>query len=87
MKTFLKFRPTELRKIELKLESQVVGEKPLNLLLKKMNLKIENDSLLKKCSNVFKLTQIKRKSDLDKLYEYLKIKYTWKGSLLFDSFS
>lgn len=52
-----------------------------------MNLKIENDYLLKKCSNVFKLTQIKRKSDLDKLYEYLKIKYTWKGSLLLYSFS
>lgn len=76
MKTFLKFRPTELRKIELKLESQVVGEKPLNLLLRKMSMKIDNDALLKKCSNVFKLTQIKRKSDLDKLYEFLKIKYT-----------
>ena len=43
-----------------------------------MSLKIQNDALLKKCSNVFKLTQIKRKSDLDKLYEFLKIKYTWK---------
>lgn len=53
-----------------------MGEKSLNLLLKKMELKIENNSLLKKCSNVFKLTQIKRKSELDKLYEYLKLKFT-----------
>ena len=76
MKTFLKFRPTDLRKIELKLESQIVGEKPLNMLLKKMSFKIDNNTLLKKCSNVFKLTQIKRKSELDKLYEYLKLKFT-----------
>jgi hypothetical protein len=76
IKNFLKFKPTELRKIELKLESQIVGEKPLNLLLKKLSFKIDNNPLLKKCSNVFKLTQIKRKSELDKLYDFLKLKYT-----------
>ena len=61
----------------MKLESDFLGEKALNLLLKKMSLTIRNDLLLKKCSNVFKLTQIKRQTELNKFYDFVKLKYTW----------
>lgn len=38
----------------------MLADKTLRLLIKKANLQVENNQLLKKCIGVFKCTQIKR---------------------------
>lgn len=47
--TFLKVKPWEKYVVELRLESSLFPEKTLKLLLRKMNIHIENNKMFKRC--------------------------------------
>lgn len=55
---FIKIKPFNSSDLYLRVTSSLFNENILSMLLKKMNLNIENHKMYKKCSGIFKLETV-----------------------------
>lgn len=73
LSTFLKVKPFEQTIIHLKLESSILSEKTLKLLLQKLSTDIPHHKMYKRCAQVYQLENLSRETPLDQVYEHIKL--------------
>lgn len=69
---FLKIKPSNSSSFYIRVSSNLFNENTIDMLLKKMSLRIENNKMYKKCAGIFKLETLHRDEPEDRIYENIK---------------